>query len=252
MLALGVLLGHLGMTGSAVDFRDNRLARATAGDVHAGVTLRAGNLLVLRMLDVVQIHRHRAAIPGLEVFRLMAVHAVGVRHALAVENLAHLMGLMAVDAGWKHVGFLLPQLALDHLPVHIFDAGMTAGAGLRDIPAGDGGRGVRVRADVVRGVTRCAVRSNDEALLQQALAMDRFRVILENVILVDVPLLHHRRAFLMALAAGERHVQGRHGREGVLHGADVVHAVARGAAGGERIPPLHRAAVEGRGVLFHL
>ena len=61
------------------------------------------------------VHEHRAAILGLEARIGVAAHAVRVGHAVVVENIAHLVRLVAIDAGGQNVGFFLPQLAADRL-----------------------------------------------------------------------------------------------------------------------------------------
>ena len=210
MLALGVLLGDRGVAGAAVHLLGDRVAGPGQGDVHPGVALRAGDLGVAGGLVLLLVHEHRppVASPSRRLL-LVALQAVRVRHALRVEDLAHLVRLVAVDARGQDVGLLLPELPLDDLPVDGLDLGVALRAGLRDVAAGDRGPGVGVGQDVVGGVAGGAVRGDDEALLEEALAVDRLRVVLQDVVLVDVALPHDDRALLVALAAGEGHLERR-------------------------------------------
>ena len=63
----------------------------------------------------------------------MATHAIGIGHALTVEDLPHLVRLVTVHAGGQDIRFLLPQFAADGLAVHGFDLCMTFGTGGRDV-----------------------------------------------------------------------------------------------------------------------
>jgi hypothetical protein len=101
-----------------------------------------------------------------------------------------------------------PELALDRLAMDFLNPRMAFGAGLGNVAASDGGVLLGVRQDVVRGVAGGAIRRHDQALLQQALAVNALGVVLDDVVLFDRALRLHRRALAMALAAGEGHLQG--------------------------------------------
>ncbi len=106
--------------------------------------------------------------------------------------------------------------------------------------------------DVVRGVAGCAVRRDDQALFEQALAVDGFRVVFQDVVLMNAPLARHHGAFLVALAAGEGNAHRGDGRCRVGRGSDVVAPVAGSARGSERVASLQGLAVERCGVLLRL
>ena len=88
--------------------------------------------------------------------------------------------------------------------------------------------------------------------LNRRLAVDALRVVLEDVVLVDGPLALDDRALLVALAAGEGHLERRDRRERVPHGPDVVPPVARRARGSEQVAALDGLAVQRRRVLLGL
>ena len=180
----------------------------------------------------------------------MAAQAVGVGHALVVEDPPHLVGLVAVDAGRQHVGLLLPQLALDDLAVHDLDLGVALGAGGRDVAPRDGRGRVGRPQDRVGRVAGGAVGGHDQALAQQPLAVNALRVVLQDVVLVDLAVALHRRPLAVAAAAHERHLQRRDRRARVLDRQDVVVAVAVLAARGQRVLagdglPVQRLGVQG-------
>ena len=67
----------------------------------------------------------------------MTGHAHGIGKALIVEDPAHVVRLMAVDAYGYLVRLLLPQLALDDFQVHLFDLCVALHAGCGDVVAVD-------------------------------------------------------------------------------------------------------------------
>ncbi len=146
VLARRVLLGHLGVAGAAVHLLRDRLAGPSQRDVDARVALRAGDPGVTRALVLRLVHEQRPAVLRHEALLLVAPQAVRVRHALAVEDLPHLVRLVAVDARGQHVRLLLPQLAPDDLAVHRLDLGVALRAGARDVAARDRGAAGRCAA----------------------------------------------------------------------------------------------------------
>ncbi len=191
-----------------------------------------------------------AAIVGLQVCIGVAAHAIGVGHALGVENVADFVGLVAVEAGGQYICLFLPEFAPDRLAVHHFDFGMAFGAGGRDVAPVDRRIRIGVRQDVVRGVARHAGGGDDQAFLENRLAVDALRIIFENVVLVDVAVQLDGRAFAMATAADERNIQRGNGGAFVLNREDVVIAVAVHAMRGERVAAGNGLAVQGGGVLL--
>ncbi len=111
----------------------------------------------------VTLHEHAASIGGLEAGIGVAAHAIGVGHALRVENVADFVRLMAIDAGGKNIGLFFPELAADGLAVHQFDFGVAFGAGGRDVAPVDGRVRIGVRQDDVRRVTRGTVGGDDQS-----------------------------------------------------------------------------------------
>lgn len=182
----------------------------------------------------------------------MAPHAIGVRHTLRVENLANLVGLMAIDASRKDVCFLFPKLAANGLAVNLLDLRMAFGAGGSDVAAGDGRGRVGVRKNQVGSVASGAVWSNRETLLQQCFAVNAFRIILENVVLRDGAIALDRRTFAVALSADKRNFQRSDSGARVFHRDDVVVAVAIDATRSEWVAAGNCFAMEGAGMLFLL
>ena len=96
---------------------------------------------------------------------------------------------------------LLPQLAADHLAVHVLDLRVALRAGLGDVLLGDGGAGIGVRQHVVRRMATGADRGNGQALLEQADAVNAVLVILQDVGLRDGARLADFRVLAVAAAA---------------------------------------------------
>jgi hypothetical protein len=84
-------------------------------------------------------------------------------------------------------------------------------------------------------MARCAVRSDDQSLLQESFAVNALREILEDMILVDDPGALDGRSFLVAFAAQVRNLEGRDRRISVGGGKYLMCTVAIPAAGSERI-----------------
>ena len=141
----------------------------------------------------------------------VAAHAIRVRHTLGVENVADFVRLVTVHAGGQDVRLFLPKLTSDRLAMHLFHLRVALGAGRRDVAPVNRGVRIGMRQDVVRRVARHAVGGHHQALLEQGLAVDAFRIVLQNVVLVDLPVGLHRRTLAVAPAADERHFQGGDG-----------------------------------------
>ena len=102
----------------------------------------------------------------------MAAHAIGIGHALGIENIPDLVRLVAIWAGRQSIGLFFPKLATNHLAVYLLDIGVALGAGGGDIAPVDGRIGIGVRQNRVRRVARGTVGRHNQPLLQQALAVD--------------------------------------------------------------------------------
>ena len=161
-----VVLGRPARRGrwSSPPWRAIGLAGAVQGGPDPGVALHAGDARVarVRQLGLVDVHRRRPA-PTFSVGVGVALQAVAVGHALRVEDPPHLVRLVAVHAGRNQVRLLLPQLAADHLAVHVLDPRVALRAGLGDVVLGDGGARVGVRQHEVRGVAARADRRHRQA-----------------------------------------------------------------------------------------
>ena len=180
----------------------------------------------------------------------MATQAVGVGHPLRVENLPHFVRLVTIHARRQHVGFFLPGLAANDLAMHLLDGCVALGTRLSNVAAGDGGVGVGVRQDAVRGVAGGAVRGNNEPFLQQAFPVDALGIILQNVVLFNGTLRLHRRALAVAFAASDGNVEREYRRAAIFDGEDVVVAVAIDAARRQHVTAGRRLAVQRLGVLL--
>src|SRR5512146_1165291 len=108
MLAALELLADLFVTRRAIHFSRDGFAGTHARGVDLGVALAARDLGVGRTSYFLNLNEHGAAVAALQVLIRVAAHAVRVRHSLRVKHLPDLVGLVAVDAGWKNVRFLLP------------------------------------------------------------------------------------------------------------------------------------------------
>ncbi len=136
--APGKLLADFGVTRRAVHPVGNRFARPYARRIHLGMALAAGDLRVGRFSDSFRIDSERPSVfRRPDVRPCVAPEAILVRHSLIIKHFADLVGLMAVDAGGKNVGFFLPQFAPDDFTVHAFDLGVTLCARRGDVFARD-------------------------------------------------------------------------------------------------------------------
>ncbi len=90
---------------------------------------------------------------------------------------------------------------------------------------------IAVGQDRVGGVARCANRSDGEPLLKQAIPVDALRVVLEDPVLMDIMGKRDLGTFVMASPAQHGDVHYRSRRERVGVGANLVVAMAVGAAG---------------------
>ena len=96
----------------------------------------------------------------------------------------------------------------------------------------------------MRRVARDAGRRHNEPLLHQGLAVDALRIILQDMVFVDLPLALDGAPLLMAAAADPRDpLRGDRGAR-VAGLQDFVVAVAILAARRELVPPRDRPAVE--------
>ena len=116
-----VLLPNGFVTLAAIHRLGNGLAGTNLRGVYFRVALAASDLGMTRTGDLRRLDEHGAAIRRLQSLIVVATHAIGIGHALAVEDFPHLVRLVAVHAGGQDVRFLLPQFAADGLAVHRFD-----------------------------------------------------------------------------------------------------------------------------------
>jgi len=93
-------------------------------------------------------------------------------------------------------------------------------------------------------VTRRAVGCNDETLSQQPFAMDTFREICDDVILVNRPLLRNLCPLRVAFAAQERDLHWRDRRTPIFGRKNFMGTVTVIAARRQRVTPGDRLAVK--------
>ena len=253
MRAFLVLLHKFGVAGGAIDFLSDRFTRTQPRRAYSRVALTARLLYVPRTAQFRPIDKKGPPVfRGLDVLALVTAQAVLIGHSLVVKNLPDLMGLMAVHTGRKNMRLLLPQLALDDLPVHRFDLGMALSAGARDVFPRNRGVGIRVRQNPVRRVAGHASRGDDQPFLHQRRAVHAFGVVFNDVRFVDLALPLDRSPFLMAFAADIGNLRRRHRGVRVLYRQDIVEAMAVFAARRQRVAARDRLAVQGCAVLFLL
>ena len=111
-------------------------AGSLEGRCHIRVALRTAGVGMGRsqIVDLIDKEGQRLTIAKRSQLGIrMAGQAVLIGQALGVEDVANLVGRMAVDTGGDLVGFLLPQPALDEFPVNLFDLTVALGAGLGDV-----------------------------------------------------------------------------------------------------------------------
>ena len=248
-----VLLANLIVASGAVHRVGDGLTSAHAGGVYFRVALAASNFVVARMAHLANADVHGFPVARATQFLVgVATHAVRVGHTQFIEDVPDPMGLMAVRAGGQDVGLFFPKLSTNGLAVDRFDLGVAFRAGGGNVPAIDGGGGVGVRQDQVRGVARGAGRGHRQSLFQQRLAVDALGVVLENIVLANVAIARNSSSFAMALAANEGHFHWRHRRPRVLHRIDVVVPVTIHTAGRQWIAARNRLPVERAGMLLLL
>lgn len=205
MFAALKLLPDLLVATAAINRVGDGFAGTQARGIHLGVALAAGYFGMPRASDLDHSHEHIAAVRGSEMLIGVAAHAIGIGHALGIENVAHFMGLMAVDAGRQDVRFLFPKFSSDGLAMHLFDLGVTLRACGRDVAAGNRGARIRMWEDVVRRVAGDTVCSYHQSFLEQRLAVNAFGIVFEDVVLVNLPVRLDRRSFAVTFSAHEGH-----------------------------------------------
>ena len=155
----------------------------------------------------------------------MAAHAIRIGHALRVKHFSDLVRLMAIHARRQHVGLFFPHLALDDFPVNDFNLRVTLRTGFCYVLPRDRRKRIRVRQDGMGGMAGCAVRRDNQAFFQQALPVDAFREIFENMILMNGVASRYRRSFLVTFPTEERHLHGRYRRPRISRRYDFMRSV---------------------------
>ena len=176
----------------------------------------------------------------------VAAHAIGIGHALRVENVADFVGLVTVDAGGENIGLLLPEFATNRFAVNLLDLRMALRAGGGNVTAIDGRVRIGVRQNAVRRMAGHARRGHDQALLHHGLAVDALGIILEDVVLINLAVHLDGRTFTMASTTDEWNIERSDGGTVVLYREDVVIAVAVNAVRGESVAASNGFAVKRR------
>ena len=161
--AAGVQLGLIGMADGTVHRIHDRGTGPEFRGAGLGVALGTGHPVVDRGLEALVIYKERdlfaTLLPGQGRIGVTG-QAVLVGHALVVEHPPSLVGGMAIRTYRNLVGLLLPELATDHLTVHLLDHGMALGTGGGDVVAMDGRGRVKMREHLVRSVATGADRGH--------------------------------------------------------------------------------------------
>ena len=121
-----------------------------------------------------------------KIIAIVADQAVGVAHALFVEDFADSMRLMAINANGDEMRRFFPQLAFDDLGMHLFDLAVALHAGLGEVLGADRGARVGVRQNVVSRVATGADGGYREAFFKQPLAVNALGIIFNDFILRNV------------------------------------------------------------------
>ena len=165
----------------------------------------------------------------------MATQTITVCCASLVEHASDLMRRVAIHACRDNIRLLLPEPALDHLDVDLFDLCMALCARRRDIVAVNARLRISVRKNLVRRVTRGANGGHRQALPEQTGPVDRQRVILEYRVLMDGVRSGYRGTLSMTFTAQHWDVHHPCGGQRVGLGKHVVRTVAVAAAWRQRI-----------------
>src|SRR5208337_5682705 len=108
-------------------------------------------------------------------------------------------------------------------------------AGPGDVLFGNRRPGVGVGQNEVRSMATGANRRDDQATAEQALAVDAFGVVFQDLVLRYVVSKLDGSAFVMAAATQKGDLGGRGGRTGIGRAQDVVSSVTIRAARGQRV-----------------
>src|SRR5208337_3734401 len=117
-------------------------------------------------------------------------------------------------------------------------------AGPGDVLFGNRRPGVGVGQNEVRSMATGANRRDDQATAEQALAMDAFGVVLQDLVLRDVVSKLDGSAFVVTAAAQEGDLGDRGGRTGIGRPQDVVSSVTIRATRGQRVTASRRLPVQ--------
>ena len=110
------------------------------------------SLLIDKQVDGIAIARHG------QIRLTVATQAIFVSQAFVIEDVTDLMWRMAVHTNGDLAWVVFPQSTLDHLAMHVFDLAVASRTSLDNVVDVNARALVRVRKDVMRGVTRCAYR----------------------------------------------------------------------------------------------
>lgn len=236
--------GDTYVAGGAIDLGRDILTGTAQGSLNAGVTLTAGNPTMPGLGEFGRIDDDGPAICRLKRFLFVTFQAVAVGHALNIEDLADLMGLMTVDTSGKNGGLFFPEFPFNHLAMDGLDLGMALGAGCGDVPPGNCGPLIRMGEDLVGGMTGGTCRADDQPFVHEALSMDALRIILKDAVLMDLPLELDGGALPVAPAADEWNLKRGDGGTRIFYGMNAVISMTILAAGRKGIALYHRFAMQ--------
>jgi hypothetical protein len=119
---------------------------------------------------------------------------------LRIKDSPDLVGLVAVYTDGDQVRALLPQLAADDFAMYGFDLRMAFRTGPGDVLFGNRRPRVGVGQNEVRRMATGTNRSDDQAAAEQALAVDAFGIVFQDLVLRDVVSKLDGSAFVMTSA----------------------------------------------------
>jgi len=245
--ALLKLLHRVGVTNRAIDARRYSGARTQQGRVTADMALHAGRPGMPRFREFHFVNKqppHLPAAGGFDFRVAVTSLAVAIRHSLRIKYPPDFVRLVAVHTDGDQVRSLLPQLAADDLAMHAFNLRMALRTSPGDVLFGNRRPRVGVGQDEVRRVATGTNCRHDQATAEQALAVDAFRIVFQDLVLRDVVSELDGSAFVMTTATQKGDLGNRGGRTGVGRAQDVVSSVTILAAGGQRVTALRRFPVQ--------
>jgi hypothetical protein len=193
------------------------------------MTLEASISTVCRTCDLIGVNVEGNLLSVflyLEVRVAMTRQALAVGKALGIEDPPNNVWLMAIDTDRQLMRLFFPELAFDNLHVHFFYLRVTLHAGRSNVSLMDGRPGVLVRKDVVRFVAAGTHGCYGQSAPEQPVAVDRLRVVFQDIVLADLTQFRYERTFLVTRPTEIRDVHDECGRPLIRRRPHIMLAMA--------------------------